>query len=119
MPLTLRTTGSMTNLVDSRCKSSTPEIGMGATILMWTDRKAGTIVEISKNGKEVTFQEDKATRTDSNGMSDCQSYSYAPDPSAAKQRFSLRKDGSWYAVGTKRGSPLMIGRRDAYYDYSF
>lgn len=119
MPLTLRTTGSLMNLLDSRMKSAEPAVGMGATLLMWTDRKAGTIVEVSKNGKEVVFQEDKAIRVDSYGMSDCQEYRYEPDPGAAKVRYSLRKDGSWYAVGSKRGCPLMLGKRDAYYDYSF
>lgn len=94
---------------------------MGATILMWTDRLAVTIVEVSANGRRVVVQRDKATRTDSNGMSDAQSYTYEPDTDAPRQTFTLRKNGQWVRQGDNMGSgtKLSIGHRSHYHDYSF
>jgi hypothetical protein len=65
-------------------KNETPVIGMGVTIFHYTDRSAGTIVKISKSGKTIWFSEDKAIRTDSNGMSECQTYEYKFDKAAAE-----------------------------------
>ena len=70
-------TGSLINHLYSR-SAQTGEIavGVGATILSWSDRKACTIIEVvaNKAGEIIEFraQSDKATRTDKNGMSDAQ-----------------------------------------------
>lgn len=65
-------TGSVTNHILSRATIGQPEptVGMGATLLGWTDRHACTIVEVSMERDRivVTVQEDNAKRTDSNGM---------------------------------------------------
>lgn len=90
-----------------------PEIGMGATILCWTDRHAGTIVRVTPT--QVHVQRDKATRIDQNGMSETQGYSYEPNPDAPIEVFRKTKKG----YRNSAGNGLLIGRRDAYYDYSF
>lgn len=97
----------------------TPTVGMGATIQFWSDRQAATIIAV--NGRTVTVQADLATRTDDNGMSECQSYNYYPNPNGAIYKFSLRKDGRYHEVGVKMygGCRLHIGVRDNYYDFSF
>ena len=56
-------TGSLVNHLMSQDTPIAPEIGMGATILSWTDRNAGTIVKITP--KQIHVQEDNAERTDS------------------------------------------------------
>jgi len=97
-----------------------PEVGMGATIVMWTDRHACTIIEVSKSKRVIKVQYDKATRTDSHGMSDCQSYSYERDTEGQVKTFTLRKHGKYVQKGdSMRGTHLVIGRREEYYDYSF
>lgn len=58
----------------------TPKVGDGATLQMYTDRHACTVIAVSPSGKQVTLQEDTATRTDKNGMSECQSYTFARNP---------------------------------------
>ena len=116
--------GSLNNMLMDGVAPFEPEIGMGATILYWSDRKAATIVDITrfKSGpkagqvKAITVQQDIATRTDSWGMSDAQSYNYQPDPDAPTRTFSLRKDGRYRDSG---GTSIRIGSRDQYYDYSF
>ncbi len=109
-------TGSLMNHLASRQAPVTPEVGMGVTFLGWTDRHAGTIVKILSPTR-IQVQQDLATRTDSNGMSEAQTYEFAPNPSAPVQTFSLRKDGGYKKVGGT--SQLLIGKRSEYYDYSF
>lgn len=111
--------GSLHNRIDERAKQAAPEVGMGCTVLMYSDRHAATIIEVA--GNVISIQEDRATRTDKLGMSDCQSYSYTADKDARIQKFSKRKNGRWVAVGEPmhNGTALKIGYRDSYHDYSF
>jgi hypothetical protein len=107
-------TSSVNNWMLSGTKGQPkPEVGMGATILMWTDRKACTIVKVTRT--QVHVQEDKAIRTDDYGMSDCQSYRYERDEAAPVMIFRLRKNGAYKGPGGQ----LRIGDRSAYHDYSF
>jgi hypothetical protein len=116
--------GSLMNMLQAGARSPEPEVGMGATILMWSDRHAATIVEVVryKTGqragevKGVWIQADTATRTDSNGMSDAQSYTYAPNADAPRV-YARRTAQGGYVLSS--GSRLGIGYRENYYDYSF
>lgn len=114
-------TGSLVNLLMAQSGNPTPTVGMGATMLHWTDREAGTVVEVSPNGKRLVVQEDTATRTDKNGMSDCQSYSYEPNPNGSKTAYTLRRNGRWVMEGEsmRTGRGLRLGTRDKHYDFSF
>ncbi len=111
-----------TNTERNTMNTITPEVGMGATVCYWTDRKAATVIAISESGRKVTVQFDRATRIDSNGMSDAQSYEYETNTEAPTREFSLRKNGRWIPVGDSMasyGNTLSLGRRSEYYDYSF
>lgn len=111
-------TGSLMNLLRANATPKTPEVGMGATILLWTDRYACTVTKVEP--KRVTVREDVATRTDANGMSDAQSYAYHADPNGREWVFTLRKSGRWVCAGDPpNGTALHIGVRNAYHDYSF
>lgn len=103
-----------------------PEEGMGCTQLMWTDRKACTIVGVLRRDKQgrptlIEVQRDKAIRTDDLGMSDSQRYRYEQDPEGSLARYSLRNNECWVRVGqpAKNGQRLLIGMRKEYHDYSF
>lgn len=113
--------GSLVNKIMSESKHPTPEVGMGATICMWSDRHAGTIVRVSKSGKEIDFQYDEAHRVDKNGISESQEYEYKRNPDASILTFTLRKDGRWVMKGepTHNGRSLAIGFREKYYDFTF
>lgn len=54
-------------------------------------------------------------RTDDNGMSECQSYRYEPDPAGAEHVFYRNQRGGYQGHGTR----LALGTRSAYHDYSF
>lgn len=122
-------TNSLVNHLLSRATDGqpTPQVGMGATILSWTDRYAGTIVELLPNGV-IAVQKDHAVRIDKNGMSECQEYRHEPNPRGAVYHFKRRKNGKWSEVvrssDTNRwvfadGYGLRIGDRQHYHDFSF
>lgn len=113
-------TGSLVNhLMSGHVGGPTPVVGMGATILHWTDRKAATVVKVSPSGKTVWVKADTATRVDRNGMSESQVYRYAPNPDAPVKAFRLGKHG-WRESGSRgRGAALHLGHRASYHDYSF
>lgn len=107
-----------------------PEVGMGATVLCYTDRRAATVTGIQRSGKSmiVTVRQDDAKRTDGNGMSEDQSYEFTANPEGAPSHFRREKDGKWAEVyrnsETGRwvkasGHGLLLGQRRHYYDFSF
>jgi hypothetical protein len=101
-------------------RTPTPEVGMAATVIYWTDRAAATIVEVSPNGRTVKVTHDKATRTDTNGMSESQEYDYETDWLGPRTAYTLRKNGRWVRRGdSMNGQGLAIGYRRTYHDYSF
>ena len=124
-------TGSLTNHILSRATIGQPEPveGMGATILAWTDRYPGTIINVTKISQTVVYvREDKATRTDNNGMSESQTYSYEANPNGRLWTFRQTKSGGWeeLTVNPKTGRfnkvdgcGLRIGERAKYNDFSF
>ena len=97
--------------------SIVPTVGMGCTRIMWSDREAYTVVAVSKSGKSAVVQRDIATRTDTNGMSDAQSYEYAPNPDAPRETIRLTSKG-WKFAG-RCGSRVLMGERRERYDFSF
>lgn len=114
--------GSMVNYLMRTSEQPEPVVGMGATIVMWSDRRAVTVIGVTRDHgyDTVRVQFDKVTRTDTNGMSEAQSYSYEPDPDGAIRVYTLRKNGRWVRRGeTMSGETLLIGHREEYYDYSF
>jgi len=114
-------TGSLMNHVISGMISTPPEIGMGATILGWTDRRPATVVAVARKGKIVGIKEDNAERVDSNGMSEDQEYIFTPNPAATTVWYSFRpKINAYVRVGDSiKGGRLMIGKRAKYHDHSF
>lgn len=125
-----RQTASLMNHMMSRATPIEPQVGMGATVLAWSDRYAGTIT--SYDGKTLVVAEDAATRTDKNDpMCDSQDYQYERNPNGRTWTFRLDRKGEWREMvandQTKRlrmtsrgtGKGIMIGCRDKYHDYSF
>jgi hypothetical protein len=105
-------------------KSLKPEVGMGATEMLHSDRHAYTVTWVHPNGKRAIIQADKVTRTDTNGMSDMQHYTFEPNPQGKIYPIKMYKDGHWHVYindGYFKGksSVVMIGHREEYYDYSF
>jgi len=88
------------------------KVGDGITISCWTDSYAYTVIK--RTAKTITIQRDKAIRTDTNGMSDCQEYRYEPNPNGEIKTLYWSEQKGW-VKGCYRG---YLGRHE-YYDYSF
>lgn len=127
--------GSLTNrLAEMATKGQPiPEIGMGVTMLSYSDRHAGTIVEIFTKGafEYIGVTQDKATRLDDNGWSESQEYAFETVAGAMpvyyRRKIKDGPDGRFRAtyrnangrwVGSERGG-IRLGERDEYYDFSF
>ena len=110
-------TGSLINHLASRAASPRPEVGMPATILLWTDRSPATVIWVSASGKTIKVQEDAYRRTDTRGYyTEEQDYEYSPDPAGRVETVRLTKRG-WRVKGG--GSGVMLGHRERYEDPSF
>ncbi len=124
-----RKSGSLVNMIHSASVKGQPEpeIGMGATILYYTDRHAATIT--GWNGLILTVQRDHAKRVDKNGWSESQEYEYSRNEDGVINRFRRGKDGRWsevrrnYLTGrwnkVNGGYGLRIGAREEYCDPCF
>ena len=129
-------TNSLVNHLFSRATKGqpVPTVGMGATLLSWTDRAAATIVSVEEIGGSKRYRyivgvvEDYARRVDSNGMSECQQYEYQRDPNGRVVEFASKVGtGEWVRMARNDkgrlvkagGGGLRIGVRDSYRDFSF
>lgn len=110
--------GSLQNLIaDNASNGNDAVVGNGATIIFWTDRKAATVIEVSKTGHRVTVQADKAIRTDGLGMTDAQTYRFERDTNGATYEATRRRDGSYRLKGAD--TRVLLGVRDHFHDFSF
>lgn len=115
----MRVFGNLMNRIQE-VSSVVPEVGMGATVLMFSDRHPATVVEVL-SPKRIIIQGDNSRRTDKNGMSESQQYEYSRNPNGEKREVTLRKNGRWIVAGEslKQGTAIRLGVREEYYDYSF
>ncbi len=120
MPNLTKPTNSLFSNIMANSQHPTPEVGMGATRLGWTDRHPYTIIEVL-GPKRIKVQSDNATRVDKNGMSECQEYLYEPDPTGGVEEVTLRKNGRWVTKGESQGqgTAFALGYRKKYHDFSF
>lgn len=129
--LDLTTTGSLINALQGQGGATVPEVGMGATLLMYSDRSPWTVIEVRKNkaGKvvEAVMQADRAIRTDDRGMSDCQDYRFERDLEGTTRTIRQTRDGKWREAYTdydgkvrctKNSSIVRLGSRDRHYDFT-
>ena len=126
-------TNSLTNHILSRAVIGQPEpvVGMGATILSWTDRHPATITKVQTDTQGrwiVTVQEDQAERLDDNGFSESQKYKFSLNPNGFTSWFRFETGKGWREItpGKKlnswklsEGHGLRIGERNKYHDFSF
>ncbi len=108
-------------------------VGDGATVVLYSDRHAYTVVAVSKSGKTITLQRDKATLLNSAGSgepdalvfepggfaghtSGVQRWAYEEDEDGKTIKASLRKDGRWRV--SKSGERVKPGRHE-HYDFNF
>jgi hypothetical protein len=109
-----RETGSVVNAVLSGPHKVVPMVGMGATILGWTDRYGATVVKVSPSGKTIEVQEDRARVVSGSGHDGSAVWEHTPNPGAPRRVYRLTTKG-W----RRKGQALSLGRRETYRDPSF
>ena len=122
-------TGSVMNHLYSRMTVGEPAVfvGMGVTMLSWSDRSAGTIIEVNTKKNYIVVTDDDCKRIDNNGMSECQEYEYTTNPDGYKRYFRKDKNNQWRAMHHNEngrlvysgGNGLRVGEREKYHDFSF
>ena len=111
-------TANFTNWLMS-AHSELPQVGKGATILMWTDRNAYEVLDVSKDKKTVTIQRYKR-KLDKNAEPYSDNYIY--DELEGKPFKIYFKWGSWKEkdnYGKYIKINIIFGIKDEYYDWSF
>ena len=115
--INVRGYGSMVIAIGNQTRSLRPEVGMGVTELMYSDRHPYTVVAILSLNK-IQVKRDIAIRIDKNGCSESQSYTYEMDTQCPPITLFLNKFGRWKRQGDAHGSTYLIGRREEYYDFT-
>lgn len=123
-------------MFDKDYRSAKFQVGDGVSISRYSDMDAGTVVEVSKSGKRVKVQLDKATLSPDfkpefiiGGFAGhCinqqdQTYTYEIDPDGRIEEFTLR---TWRGVKvwtpkgcTPDGSSAIYHGRRSFHDYNF
>jgi hypothetical protein len=112
--------GSVQNRIMERSNMPAPEVGMGVTRCMWSDREPYEVIEV-QDERHIKVRKMHAKRIDKNGMSDCQDYIYTSNENGSVVDLFLTKQGRWRdRHGRKLGCDgWLIGKAEKYYDYSF
>lgn len=128
-------TGSVMNHLYSRMtrNAPSPTLGLGVTILHWSDRTPGTIVRIYSSPKGIVIGiADDHYRLNPGAAWPSETIDYEITPCALscepRRFYRAKPDGGWEPVeagkryGTWKkvgGAGLLVGRRERYYDPSF
>ena len=129
-------TASVINHLQSRATIGQPRpvVGMGATILCWTDRLAATIVSVIEIGGskvwsfEIEVVEDKYRVTEGSTHDGSAKFEFTPDADGYRNLYRFNKKTQAWVAGyinkdTGRfcaiGNGLRIGSRDKHVDPSF
>lgn len=121
-------TGNLINHIESLAVGQPePEVDMGATILHWTDRTPGTIIEVFKVGAMtyITVQDDDYKVVKGSMQDGTAEYEFSQNPNAAQGSFRREESGQWTPVRKDMatglwnkvdGSGVRIGAREMYRD---
>jgi hypothetical protein len=105
-----------------------PQVGMGVTELMYSDRNVYTITVVDVNGRWFKCQEDRSAKDEENSDKEWpfrkQVYRYYRNHTAPEIKVTLRKDGEWRKVGvttagSTRTSYFVLNHRSKFFDYTF
>ena len=106
----MRVYGNLMNRIGEHVLSPTPEVGMGATVFMWSDRLPATVTAVSPSGKTVTLTEDDVTE-----WKNFYGVTFKPNPNGRTYTARKTRNGTWKSAG----NGIALGTRAAYRDPSF
>lgn len=112
--------GSLNNRIAERAKHPKPEVGMGVTEMLFSDREPYEIVQVVDD-RHLLVRRLDARRTDDNGMSEDQEYEYTSNPQNPTIKLFKTKQGLWRQQhGRSLGiNKFAIGYAEKYRDPCF
>lgn len=117
----MRFYGNLNNRFLENCKGATPEVGMGVTECMWSDRNPYEIIAV-KDDRHITIRRLDYKRTDKGGFSECQEYEYYSNERYTPIELFKNNKGRWVrrvgVRGVDNSSGWYIGRAERYYDFT-
>lgn len=101
-------------------KNTVPEVGMGATKYLGSDRYPFTIIKVL-SPTTIVVQEDDANLIEGNYYNtEHQVHEYTRNTESREVTLTKRKNGRWVERGdSMKGTPYSIGERDRHNDPSF
>jgi hypothetical protein len=106
--------GSMNNtILSTMVNTPEPVIGLGVTVLSWTDREVYRVTAITNNGSVVWLQRDHTVKDEKGN------YVYTAYPHGPVVWCVVRKDGKRHLFGQLKERIVLMGVQDEYYDTSF
>jgi hypothetical protein len=93
-----------------------PQVGMGVTYGVGSDRYAGTITRVTASGKTFWWKMDDYKLIEGNGMSEQQVYEYSPRENAQERVARALRNGKGFQ---SNGCRIGVGFRRTYLDPSF
>lgn len=120
--------GSFVNYLISGAGQREPEVGMAATICMWSDRNPATVVEVLrfKSGarkgqvRGVLVTEDNYKVVSGSEHDGSAQYEYTSNTQGVRYTFLINQRGQYVGKGAHvGGDKLSLGNREAYRDPSF
>ena len=110
----MATRGSFQNLMLAKSiNHPDPEVGMGVTKVMWTDRVPYKVIEVI-NDKLILVQELVVTDEYPTGYG-----KITDELKGSPVKLSKRKNGRWSVYGQETDDSWVIGHASHYYDVHF
>ncbi len=105
--------GSLFNRLEERMKNQpTPVVGMGCTVMMYTDRVPCQVTRVASNGKRFWMRR-LAYKIESHERGEGTVGTELEGPEIEVRRM---RDGTWKEL---RGDRVLVGRAEAYRDPEF
>jgi hypothetical protein len=111
--------GNVINRIMEDSKPISPEVGMGATMTMYSDRYPYTVRKVNSTGKTIWISPDQAEVKEGTCWPD-PDYNISTNWELTEKDFTkvtLRKDGRWKVAGGSQ--VIVLGTRQKYVDPSF
>lgn len=113
--------GSLQNRLIERQRGMKPQIGMGVTQILWSDRYPFEVVAI-KDTRHITVREMNAKLISGSWMDECQEYEYESNENGRTFDLFLTNKGRWVArIGREYidGYTWYVGNAEMYRDPHF
>jgi len=113
--------GSVDNRLLENSRSADPEVGMGVTECLWSDREPYEVIAV-QDERHVTIRRLGYKIVKGSSYDGSAEYEYFSNPDGAVKKLFKKKDGRWVErIGRREdsGSGWFIGFAERYYDPSF